>query len=67
VYQHLVGDGKCKKIMKETNMLIEEEVNQTLDMKTFAISLNAIKSFFAKHLITNNGNGSLELLKGDQL
>jgi hypothetical protein len=47
--------------MEKTKMLIEEEVNETLDMKIFAISLSAIKSFFAKHLITNNGNGRLEL------
>jgi len=33
--------------MEETKMLIEEEVNQTLDMKTSTISLSAIKYFFA--------------------
>jgi hypothetical protein len=33
--------------MEETKMFMEEEVNQTLNMKTSTISLNAIKSFFA--------------------
>ncbi len=47
VHLHPIGDIKYKKTMEETKMLIEEEVNQTLDMKTSTISLSAIKYFFA--------------------
>lgn len=53
--------------MEETKMLIKEEVNRTLDVKTFVISLSINKSFLAKHLIIDSVNGNLKLLKGNQL
>jgi hypothetical protein len=45
VHLHLVGNGKCREVMEETKMLIEEEVNQTPNVKTLAISLNTKKYF----------------------
>jgi hypothetical protein len=67
VHLHLVGDGKCREVVEEMKMLIEEEVNQAPDAKTFAISLNTSKYFLAKHLFTDNIGDNLELLKGEQL
>jgi hypothetical protein len=45
VHLHLVGNGKCREVMEETKMLIEEEVNQTPNVKTFAISFSTRKYF----------------------
>jgi hypothetical protein len=53
--------------MEEIKMLIKEEVNRTLDVKTSVISLSINKSFLTKHLIIDSVNGNLKLLKGNQL
>jgi hypothetical protein len=51
----------------ESKKLIEEEVNRTFDAKTYAISLIANKSFFAKHLVNDNNDDRCEVFKGHQL
>jgi hypothetical protein len=67
VHLHLVGNGKCREVVEETKMLIEQEVNQTPNAKTFAISLSTKKYFLAKNLFINKNGDNLELLKGEQL
>jgi hypothetical protein len=62
VHLHLVGDGRCRATMYESRKLIEKEVDWTLDAKTFAISLNTIKSFLAKHMFNKNNDDSLEVI-----
>jgi hypothetical protein len=37
------------------------------DAKILAISLSANKTFLATHLFNDNGNGPMELVKGEQL
>ncbi len=67
VHKHLVVDGKCRESMDETKRLIIEEVNRMPDVKISTISLNASKTFLAKHLLDDNGNGIMEFLHGEQL
>jgi hypothetical protein len=38
-----------------------------LDAKIFAILLSASKTFLVTHLFDDNGDGPMELLKGEQL
>jgi hypothetical protein len=52
--------------LKVTKMLIEEDVNCTLNMKMSTISLSVSKSFLGKHLFNDNVNGTKEFLKGEQ-
>jgi hypothetical protein len=51
----------------ESKKLKEEEVNQTHDVKIFAISLSTNKSFLAKHLFNDSCDDSYKVLKGHQL
>jgi hypothetical protein len=60
-------DGKCKEFVDKTKRLIIGEVDRTLNMKIFVISLNANKTFLVKHLLDNSGNGMVELLHNEQM
>jgi hypothetical protein len=62
-----MADGKCRGFVDETRRLIAKEVNHTLDVKIFVISLGASKTFFVAHLVDDSGNGTMELLNGKQL
>jgi hypothetical protein len=62
VHKHLMVDGNCKEFVA-----ITREVDRTLDVKIYAISLNANKIFLAKHLLDDSGNGMVELLHDEQL
>jgi hypothetical protein len=60
-----MADGKCREYVEETRRLIVEEVNRTFDVKIFIISLGANKTFFAMHLLNDNGDGIVELLNDE--
>ncbi len=60
-------DGKCMESMNETRRLIIEEVDLTPNAKIFAILLRVSKTFLATYLFNENGDGLVELLKGEQL
>jgi hypothetical protein len=51
--------------MDETRRLIAKEVDHTLDMKISTISLSASKSFLARHVLDDSGDGMVELLKDE--
>jgi hypothetical protein len=59
-------NGKCTEFVDKTTRLIAKEVDHTFDAKIFVISLNVNKTFLAKHLLDDNGNGKVELLHGEQ-
>ncbi len=67
VHNHLIADGKCRELLKETRRFIAEAVNCTPDVKMFAISLGAIKTFLARYLLDDCSDGKVELFKGEQL
>jgi hypothetical protein len=58
-------DGKCREFMDETRSLMEEEVDCTPNAKIFVISLNANKTFLARHLLDDCSNGTMELFNGE--
>jgi hypothetical protein len=58
-------DGKCKDSMDETRRLIVEEVNCTLDVKIFVIFLHVSKTFLARHLLDDSGDGTIEVLDNE--
>jgi len=60
-----VVDGKCMEFMNKTRRLITKEVDLTPNAKIFAISLNVSKTFLVTHLFNENGDGLVELLKGE--
>jgi hypothetical protein len=67
VHKHPVVDGKCRDPLDEIRRLIVEEVNCTLDVKIFVISLHVSKTFLARHLPDDNGDGIIEVLDNEQL
>jgi len=50
VHNHLVADGKCHELNKETRRLIAEEVDRMFDVQISLISLSANKTFLVKLL-----------------
>ncbi len=67
VHNCLVVDRKCRESLDETRTLITKEVVCTPIAKTFAIPFNASKTFLARHMFDDCNNGTMELLKGEQL
>ncbi len=67
VHKHPMADGKCKEFVDKIKRLIAKEVNYTLDVKIFAISLGASKTFLVTHLLDDRGDGIVELLNDKQL
>lgn len=67
VHIHHVVDGKRKKAMKKSKMLIKEVVNWTPNAMISTISLSAMKIFLAKHLFNDRGDDNFKLLKAKQL
>jgi hypothetical protein len=53
--------------MVKTKRLNAKEVGCTPDTKLFVMSLSANKTFLAKHLLDDSGDGMLELLHNEQL
>jgi hypothetical protein len=68
VDQHPVAHDRCrKKFVKETNMLIKEEVSHTPYVNFFTTSLSGSKYFLAKHLFNGNIDGNVKIFKDNQL
>ncbi len=60
-------NGKCREFVDKTRRLIVKEVDHTLDVKIFAISLGVSKTLLAMHLFDDSGDGIVELLNDEQL
>ncbi len=67
VHKHLIVDGKYRKFVDKIKRLIVAKVDCTLDVKTFAISLSANKTFLAKHLLDDSRDGTVEVFDNEQL
>jgi hypothetical protein len=53
--------------IEETRRLIVEEVDRTLDVKIFSISLSANKTFLVNYLLDDSSNGTMEFIEGEQM
>ncbi len=67
VHKHLMVDGKCRESMNKIRRLIAKEVDRTPNAKISTILMGVNKTFFTTHLFDDSGNGTLELLNGEQL
>jgi hypothetical protein len=67
VHNHPIVDGKWQESVEEIRRLIVEEVDHTPNAKIFGISFSASKTLLANYLLDNFSNGTVELLKGEQL
>ncbi len=64
---HLVAHGKCWKITCQIKDMVRKEVNQTPNTNAFVITLASNKTFLFKHLLNDDNEGHIELLKGKRL
>jgi hypothetical protein len=53
--------------MDETKRWIIKDINRTHDAKIFTISMSINKTFLARHLLDDSGNGTVELLDDEKL
>jgi hypothetical protein len=67
VRNHLIVNEKCRESVEETKRLFTEEVDRTPDAKIFTIPLGVNKTFLASYLLHDYIDGTMELLKGEQL
>jgi hypothetical protein len=61
----LVQDGMCRESLEDIKTLVENEVSHTLNISTIGFFMN--KSFLSQHLFNEDGDNSIELLKGEHL
>jgi hypothetical protein len=52
---------------REVKSLVEEEVSRTLGAITLTIALATSKTFLCMHLLNKDGEGLVEVMKGNKL
>jgi len=67
IHAHPIAKGKCRKSFKEMKNMVVNEVYYTPIITTLAIVLLVSKTFFSRHSFNEDGEGSMELLKGKKL
>ncbi len=63
LHDHPMVKGRSRKVFEQVKSLIEEEAFHTLKAIAFAVN----KFFLSKHLLNGDGQGPVEVLKGDKL
>jgi len=66
-YDHPMVEGHSKKVLDQVKSMVEEEASRTLGATTSAIPLTTSKTFLLKHLLNEDGEGLVEVLKDDKL
>jgi hypothetical protein len=67
LHNHLMVEGHSKKMFEQVKSLVEEEVSYTLGDVVSTITLATSKTFLLEHLPKEDGQGLVEVLKGDKL
>ena len=67
MYNHLVSDGICKKILDTISSHIAHEVSKTMTAKNFAIALVPSNEFLDGFLFIYSGLGPKEMFWGKEL
>ncbi len=67
IHKYPMADGKCKEFVDKARRLIVKQVNCTPDAKISMISLGDNETSLAMHLLDDNGDGTMELMNGEQL
>jgi hypothetical protein len=63
VHVYHVQDGTCKEAMEDFKVLVEKKVSRTFGGKLLVLVM--IKTFLSYLLFNEDGNGPMELLKGE--
>jgi hypothetical protein len=64
---HSMAEGHSREVFEQVKSLVEEEVSHTPWATTLTITLDASKTFLLEHLLNEDGQGLVEVLKGDKL
>jgi len=62
-----VVEGRFKEVVEQVKSLIKEEVLRTPKVTTLVIVLATSKTFILEHLLNKDGEGLVEVLKGEKL
>ncbi len=64
---HLVVNNKCRESFQEMKNMVADEVCRTPFTTTLTIVLSTNKTFLSRHLFNEDGQGLVELFKGEKL
>jgi hypothetical protein len=67
MHGHPMAEGHSREMFKQVKSLIQEEAFDTLGVTMLAIALATSKTFLLEHLLNKDGQGLVEVLKGDKL
>ncbi len=67
MHDHLVTKGCSRGVFEQVKFLVENKAFCTLGATMLAIVLATSKIFLSKHLLNKDGQGPMEVLKGDKL
>jgi hypothetical protein len=67
IHAHAIANNKCKESFKEMKNMVVEEVCCMPISTTLAITLSTSKTFLSRHLFNEDGEGPVEVLKGQKL
>jgi hypothetical protein len=62
-----MAKGCSREMFKQVRSLVKKEASRTLGATTLTIALVASKIFLSKHLLNEDGQGLVEVHKGDKL
>jgi hypothetical protein len=65
-HAHLVFNGKCRESFEEMKNMVAKKALRIPNVTSFVIALATNKTFFSPHLFNEDGQGTIELLKGDK-
>ncbi len=66
-HDHLVAEVTLEKFSIQVKSLVNEEVFCTSEVIVLTLALIASKTFLSEHLLNEDGEGLVEILKGDNL
>jgi hypothetical protein len=66
-HDHLVAEVILEKFSIQVKSLVNEEVFRTSEVIVLTIALTTSKTFISEHLLNEDGEGIVEILKGDKL
>jgi hypothetical protein len=66
-HYNLVINGRCRELVPQVNSLFHEEVSHSPSITNSIITLAASKTFISMHLLYEDDDNPMELLRGDEL
>jgi hypothetical protein len=67
MHDHPMVEGRLREMFEQVKSLIKEEASHTSGVIVLAIALVISKTFLLEHLLNKDGQGLVEVLKGDNL